>query len=125
MTSEFSLDDKRFLGKIPPQPDPELRAAFFAADKEAQGLAQSQLNTDSDDPNALFAMSLSLGMQAEYASLIDKRQIDSLGGLTRLKQQLRVAHRDRKVCKCPESGSLRWRPQKRVTTWRSRRRIGR
>lgn len=32
-TSEFFLDDKRFLGKIPLKPDPELRAAFFAADK--------------------------------------------------------------------------------------------
>ena len=78
LTSEFFLDDKRFLGKIPLKPDPELRAAFFAADKQAQDLAQLRLKTNPDDPNALFAMSLSLGMQADYASLIDKRQIDSL-----------------------------------------------
>ena len=38
LTSEFFLDDKRFLGKIPLKPDPELRAAFFAADKQAQDL---------------------------------------------------------------------------------------
>jgi tetratricopeptide (TPR) repeat protein len=78
LTSEFFLDDKRFLGKIPLKPDLELRAAFFAADKHAQDLAQLQLKTDPDDTNALFAMSLSLGMQADYASLIDKRQLDSL-----------------------------------------------
>jgi tetratricopeptide (TPR) repeat protein len=36
------------------------------------------LKTNPDDANALFAMSLSLGMQADYASLIDKRQLDSL-----------------------------------------------
>src|SRR5579872_6383591 len=78
LTSEFFLDDKRFLGKIPLKPDPKLRAAFFAADKQAQELAQIELKTNADDPNALFAMSLSLGMQADYASLIDKRQIDSL-----------------------------------------------
>jgi hypothetical protein len=36
------------------------------------------LNTNPDDPNALFAMSLALGMQADYARLIDKRQLDSL-----------------------------------------------
>jgi len=78
LTSEFFLDDKRFLGKIPLKPDPELRAGFFTADKQAQDLAQLRLKTNADDPNALFAMTLSLGMQANYASLIDKRQLDSL-----------------------------------------------
>jgi tetratricopeptide (TPR) repeat protein len=78
LTSEFFLDDKRFLGKVPLKPDPDLRAAFFAADKQAQDLAQLRLKTDPNDTNALFAMSLSLGMQADYASLIDKRQLDSL-----------------------------------------------
>jgi hypothetical protein len=78
LTSEFFLDNKRFLGKIPLKPDPELRAAFFAADKQAQDLAQLRLKTSPDDPNALFAMALSLGMQADYASLIDKHQLDSL-----------------------------------------------
>jgi tetratricopeptide (TPR) repeat protein len=78
LTSEFFLNDKRFLGKIPLKPDPELRAAFFAADKKAQDLAQLQLKSDPDDPNALFAMTLSVGMQADYASLIDKQQLDSL-----------------------------------------------
>ena len=78
LTSEFFLDDKRFLGKIPLKPDPELRAAFFAADKRAQDLAQLQLKSNPDDPNALFAMTLSVGMQADYASLIDKHQLDSL-----------------------------------------------
>ncbi len=78
LTSNFFLDNKRFLGKIPLKPDPELRAAFFAADKQAQDLAQLRLKTDPDDVNALFAMTLSLGMLANYASLIDKRQLDSL-----------------------------------------------
>ncbi len=78
LTSEFFLDDKRFFGKIPLKPNPELRSAFFAADQKAQNLAQIELKRNPDDPNALFAMSLSLGMQADYASLIDKRQLDSL-----------------------------------------------
>ncbi len=78
LTSEFFLDEKRFLGKIPLKPDPQLRAAFFAADKKAQDLAQLQLQTNPDDKNALFAMTLSVGMQADYASLIDKHQVESL-----------------------------------------------
>lgn len=78
LTSEFFLDDKRFLGKIPLKPDSELRAAFFVADKRAQDLAQLGLKTNPDDTNALFAMALSVGLQADYASLIDKHQLDSL-----------------------------------------------
>jgi hypothetical protein len=78
LTSDFFLDNKRFLGEIPLKPDPQLRAAFFASDQRAQDPAQLKLKTNPDDPNALFAMSLSLGMQADYASLIDKHQLDSL-----------------------------------------------
>jgi hypothetical protein len=78
LTSEFFLDNKRFLGKVALKSDPELRAAFFTADKRAQELAQLKLKTDPDDPNALFSMTLSLGMEADYAALIDKHQVESL-----------------------------------------------
>jgi hypothetical protein len=78
LTSEFFLSDKRFAGKIPLKPDPQIRAAFFAADTQAQDLAQLRLKADPDDANALFAMALSVGMEADYASLIDKQQLDSL-----------------------------------------------
>lgn len=78
LTSEFFLNDERFEGKAVLKPVPELRAAFFAADKKAQELAQLKLKADPDDPNALFSMTLSLGMEADYASLIDKHQKDSL-----------------------------------------------
>ena len=79
LTSEYFLDNKRFLGKIAIKPDPEIRAAFFAADLRAQDLARLRLETDPDDVNALFAMTLGLGMQADYASLIEKHQMESLG----------------------------------------------
>jgi len=78
LSSEFFVDDKRFLGKTPLKPDAKLRAAFFAADKQAQDLAQPQLKANPKDANALFAMTLSVGMQADYASLIDKQQLASL-----------------------------------------------
>jgi hypothetical protein len=72
------LDNKRFLDKIPIKPDQELRTAFFASDLRAQDLARLRLDTDPEDVNALFAMTLSLGMQADYASLIERRQLESL-----------------------------------------------
>jgi hypothetical protein len=78
LTSDFFLDNKRFLGKVALKPDPALRTAFFAANERALDLARRRLNTNPGDPNALFSMTLSLGMQADYASLIDKQQIQSL-----------------------------------------------
>lgn len=78
LTSEYFLNDKRFLGKIPIKPDQALHDAFFAADLRAQNLARLRLETDPDDVSALFAMTLSLGMQADYASLIEKHQLESL-----------------------------------------------
>jgi hypothetical protein len=78
LTSAFFLDNNRFLHKNPLKPDPELRSAFFAAEQQAQNLAQLRLKTNPNDTNALFAMDLSLGMQADYASLIDKQQLKSL-----------------------------------------------
>ena len=78
LTSEFFLDDERFFGKIPVKADAALRQAFFAASIRAKDLAQIRLKTNPNDANALFAMTLSVGMQADYASLIDKQQLDSL-----------------------------------------------
>ncbi len=78
LTSEYFFDNNRFLGKIAIKPDPKIRAAFFAADGRAQKLARRGLENDPDDVNALFAMTLSVGMQADYASLIDKQQLSSL-----------------------------------------------
>jgi hypothetical protein len=78
LTSEFFLDDKRFLGKIALKLDQALRAAFFAANQRARDLARLRLKADPDDANAQFALTLTLGMQADYASLIDKHQIESL-----------------------------------------------
>lgn len=79
LTSEFFLDDKRFLGKDALTPDPALRAAFFAAVRRAQDLAERRLKENPEDAGALFAMTLSVGLEADYTSLIDMRQLESLG----------------------------------------------
>ena len=78
LTSEFFLDDELFLGKTALKADRALRAGFFSAVQRAQALAQLRLKRNQDDANALFAMTLSVGMEADYASLIDKHQLKSL-----------------------------------------------
>ncbi len=78
LTSEFFLADKRPEDKKNLKPDPARRAGFFAAFQRAQDLAQARLKAVPNDVNALFAMTLSLGMQANYTSLIENRQLESL-----------------------------------------------
>jgi hypothetical protein len=48
------------------------RNLITTTDKQAQDLAQLRLKTNPDNPNALFARTLSLGMQADHASLIEQ-----------------------------------------------------
>jgi hypothetical protein len=53
LTSEYFLDDDRFLGKVAIKADPDLRDAFFAANLRTRDLARLRLDWD---VNALFAM---------------------------------------------------------------------
>jgi tetratricopeptide (TPR) repeat protein len=78
LTSAFFVDDKRFFQGISGKPNEIRRAGFLGAIKTAQNLASRRLAINPRDPDALFAMTLTTGMMADDASLIDKRQIDSL-----------------------------------------------
>jgi hypothetical protein len=69
LTSDFFLDDKLFLGGIKGKPDPARRDAFVSAIRLAQNLAKSRLKTNPKDANALFAMTISNGMQADYSAI--------------------------------------------------------
>jgi len=78
LTSDFFLDDKRLLGGIRGKPDEKRHEAFSTANRRAQELARGHLKTNPQDAGALFALTISTGMQADYASLIEKRQFESL-----------------------------------------------
>jgi len=78
LTSEFFLDDKRLLGGIDGEPDPERRAAFLDFNQQARDLAERQLKDSPQNPEALFALTLATGMMADYAGLIEKRHLASL-----------------------------------------------
>lgn len=74
LTIEFFLDDDRLLGGIKGTADPARTKAFEKANSKARAMAESGLK----DANGLFALTLASGMQADYMSLIAKRQIESL-----------------------------------------------
>jgi hypothetical protein len=78
LTSEFFGDDGKMFGGTPRKPDQELESAFYDATRRSQERARRQLDPNPRDPDALFALTLDSGLLADHASLIEKRQIDSL-----------------------------------------------
>jgi hypothetical protein len=78
LTSNFFLDDKRFFGGVRGKPNDECRAGFLAGERAAQDLAKRRLKTNPTDAEALFALTLTTGMLADYDCLIDRRQLESL-----------------------------------------------
>jgi hypothetical protein len=90
LTSEFFLDDKRLLGGIKDEPDADLERQFAAAVERGQKMARARLQEQPTDANALFALTLIEGMQADDLFLIQKRQIESLHHLREADRRARM-----------------------------------
>ncbi len=78
LEAQFYENDDAFAGRPKLTPDPALRQNFIAAIGRAENLAHTRLAKDPKDRDALFALTLSSGLQADYAALIEKRNLASL-----------------------------------------------
>ena len=78
LSSEFFLDDERLLGGIRGRPDTQRGSAFRAAVMRAEELARRRLRTNSTDSDALFTLTITTGMLADYTGLVERRQLESL-----------------------------------------------
>lgn len=78
LTSDFFLNDKRFLRGIDGKPDPARMRAFYGALERARGLARARMKVNRTDPEALFALTLAAGMQSDALSILEKKHLDSL-----------------------------------------------
>jgi len=78
LEAQFYENDKTFLSRNKLDPDPGLRDRFRAALTRAQTSAKIRLAASPQDRDALFAMTLSSGLQADYAALIERRNLPSL-----------------------------------------------
>jgi hypothetical protein len=79
LTTAFFLDDDLLLGGIKGTADPARTQAFERTNERAREVARPQLQRNPQDPNALLAMTLAAGMQANFSCLIEKEQLESLG----------------------------------------------
>ena len=90
LTSEFFLDDKSLFGGIKDKPDAPLERQFASAAQRAEKLARRRLENKPKDPDALFALTLVEGMQADDLFLIQKRQLESLRRLREADRNARI-----------------------------------
>ncbi|HUL35720.1 MAG TPA: hypothetical protein VL128_17690 [Candidatus Eisenbacteria bacterium] len=78
LTSDYFLNDKRFLGGITGIPDPGRMEGFADAIAKARELAAQRLKANKRDPEGLFALTLAAGMQSDADSMLLKKHYDAL-----------------------------------------------
>jgi len=78
LESQFYDNDDAFFARPKLTPDAGVRQRFADAIARAENLSHARLAKDSKDQDALFALTLSSGLQADYAALIEKRNLASL-----------------------------------------------
>ena len=78
LEAELFVDDSRFTNRSKLQPDANVRLHFTQQIDRADRLADSALQKSSRDANALFVKSLTYGLRADYAGLVDKRNFAAL-----------------------------------------------
>jgi len=78
LESQFFESDKRFENRPKPNTDTAVRDSFNAAIQKAESVARGRLAKNAKDRDALFALTLTSGLQGDYAALIEKRNLASL-----------------------------------------------
>jgi len=88
LTSDFFLNEKRFLHGIDGRPNPERMSHFGEALARARELAMVRQKTNPNDGEALFALTLAAGMESDAEAILQKKHLD---GLKHLKEANKYA----------------------------------
>ncbi len=78
LTSEFFLNDAKFLGGVDGTAAQNKNEAFLTTNEAARQAAKLQLKTDSRNLRAMLAITMADGMESDYDALIVKKQIPAL-----------------------------------------------
>jgi hypothetical protein len=78
LESELFVDDSLFQGRGKLRPDSDRKALFIKEIAEADRLADAALQRSGADSNALFVKSLTYGLRADNAGLIEKQLLAAL-----------------------------------------------
>jgi hypothetical protein len=94
LTSEYFLDDKRFLGGITGTPNPARVKSFEDSCGKARIIATRHLKRRPRDPEALYALTLCSGMQSDADSMLLKKHLDALKHLKEANANAELLLRD-------------------------------
>ena len=78
LTSDYFLNDKRFLGGIQGLPDTNRIKNFESCIARARALAFQRLKNHARDPEGLYTLALAAGMQSDADSMLLKKHLDAL-----------------------------------------------
>jgi hypothetical protein len=78
LTSDFFLNEKKFLHGIDGSPDPERMSHFRDAVDRACELAKERQKTNPKDGEALLALTLAAGMESDAESILQKKHLAAL-----------------------------------------------
>ena len=78
LESELFVDDAKFKNRAKLSPDPQMKPRFEQEIQRTEQLADAALQAAPADTNALFAKSLTFGLRADLASLIEKQDLTAL-----------------------------------------------
>jgi hypothetical protein len=78
LESELFIDDEQFKNRGTFEPDPTVNASFTQCISDADRLADSDLRRSGDDARALFVKTLTHGLRADYAALINGQGLRAL-----------------------------------------------
>ena len=79
LEADLFTNDKKFDGRKKLEPDPAVKAQLDKELSKSDELASRILAQKPDDKNALFSQILANGLRGDYAALIEKRNLASLG----------------------------------------------
>jgi len=78
LTSDFFLNEKKFLHGIDGEPDPARMQGFDKAIRRARELSADRLAREPGDPEALYALTLCAGMESDADMILRKRHMEAL-----------------------------------------------
>ena len=78
LSSEFFLNDQRFLGGAEGTPSQNRNEPFEAAVHESRDMAKKRVKANSHDVQGLLVLTIADGMESNYDAFIQKKQMQAL-----------------------------------------------
>ncbi|HKS82575.1 MAG TPA: hypothetical protein VJR23_13815 [Candidatus Acidoferrales bacterium] len=82
LTSEFFLNDDKFLKGLDGDPRANANAPFMNANSAAREMAKEVLSANPRDTNAMLVLTMTDGMESDYDQVIERKQLPAVS-LTR------------------------------------------